>query len=130
MKLNACLAAVAMAALTLAGCQQPPAQTLSAGGVKSAFVGNTLHGKSVNGDFVSFISPNGQIRGKLDSLDDYGVYRIADDGKFCITWHTGWGATETCRTVQRSGNYNYILLMPDGVTFATVTVTPGNSDSL
>jgi hypothetical protein len=119
------------AMVALAACQEKPAgQAMSGAEIRTAFAGNTLHGIGTNGDFVIYMAPDGAVRGVLwGGRHDVGTSTISADGKFCITWHqTDDGAT-MCRTVRRAAA-GYDLLNPDGIVFATVTPSPGNTDSL
>jgi hypothetical protein len=125
------VAVLGAAAVALAGCQEKPAgQFMSGAEVRAAFDGNTLHGTGVNGDFVIYVAPDGAVRGLLwGGRHDAGTSTISDDGRFCITWHqTDDGAT-ICRTVRRAAA-GYDLLNPDGIVFATVKPSVGDTDGL
>jgi hypothetical protein len=133
------MAAVAAATLALAACQAPPPpppvaaappmppppQTLTGAEIKSAFVGNTQKGESINGIFLIYMAPNGAIRGQFDMGRDSGKWHVTDDGKLCTTWRGLLGHHETCRTVQKKGA-GYLIISPEGEVTATVTVVPGN----
>jgi hypothetical protein len=136
------MAAVAVATLALAACQTPPPppvaaappmppppQNLTAAEIKSAFVGNTQKGESINGIFLIYMAPNGAIRGKFDLGQDRGKWHITDDGKLCANWRGLFGHHESCRTVQRKGS-GYVMIEPEGEISATVTVIPGNPDKI
>jgi hypothetical protein len=131
------MTAVTLVALALAGCQTPPPPppmaaappppppTLTAAELKSAFVGNTQKGESINGVFAIYMAPNGRIHGKFDVGQDSGKWSITDDGKLCATWRGLFGHHESCRTVLKKGA-GYVFLEPEGEVAATVTVVPGN----
>jgi hypothetical protein len=141
MRLAFRLTAVALGTIALAACQTPPPPppvaaappmpppTLTAADIKAAFVGNTQHGQSINGVFVIYMAPNGNVHGKFDLGQDHGKWRITDDGKLCTKWRGLFRSVESCRTVQKKGNV-YVMIEPEGEVSATVTVTPGNTDHL
>jgi hypothetical protein len=138
MTLASRLAAVTAVTIALAACQSappppvaaappmpPPPQTLSGAEIKSAFVGNTQKGESINGIFLIYMAPNGVIRGQFDMGRDSGKWHVTDDGKLCATWRGLFGHHESCRTVQKKGS-EYLMIEPEGEIAATVTVVPGN----
>jgi hypothetical protein len=141
MRLTFRMAAATLALLALAACQTapppaaaappmpPPPTNLTAAELKATFVGNTQHGESINGVFVIYMAPNGNVHGKFDLGQDRGKWRITDDGKLCAKWKGLFRSVESCRTVQKKGA-GYLMIEPEGEVAATVTVTPGNTDKL
>ena len=139
MRLSFRMTAIAACTLALAACQSappptvaaappmpPPPQILTAADIKAAFVGNTQHGESINGVFLIYMAPDGNVHGKFDLGQDRGKWRITDDGKLCSKWRGLFRSVESCRTVQKKGAV-YLMIEPEGEVAATVTVTPGNT---
>jgi hypothetical protein len=130
-KLGSRVAVAAIAMIGLAGCQVKPAgQAMSGADVRTAFAGNTLHATSVDGDFVIYVVPDGTVRGLLwGGRHDSGTSTISADGNFCITWHQTFDGKASCHTV-RSSAAGFDLLNADGIVFATVKTSTGNSAGL
>jgi hypothetical protein len=136
------IAAVTAATIALAACQSappppvaaapvtpPPPPNLTGAEIKSAFVGNTQKGESINGIFLIYMAPNGAVRGQFDMGRDSGKWHVTDDGKLCTSWRGLLGHHESCRTVQKKGS-EYLIIQPEGEIAATVTVVPGNPNKI
>jgi hypothetical protein len=128
MRRDACVAAFMIAAIALAGCQTPPMQPMTGAEVRAALIGNTQHGKSVDGEFLAYVEPNLTVHGMFGARVDRGTASISDDGRYCVAWHQTYAGNPVCRTVRRSGAD--LLFLDDGQVSASVTLTPGNSDNL
>lgn len=118
---------------SLVACQapEPPAgPPLNAAALRSTLVGNTARGTTPGGaPFASFHAADGAMRFRGGGLNDSGVYRITEDGKWCSTWRTIRGGAEACQTVVPVGA-EYRFILPSGVASSTVRVVPGNPDNL
>ena len=122
----------AIALFGLAACQVKPAgQAMSGADARAAFAGNTLHGTSVDGDFVIYVEPLGDtVHGMLwGGRHDVGTSTVSAGGNFCITWHQTFDGKTRCYTVRRSAA-GLDLLNAEGIVFATVKTSTGNSDGL
>jgi hypothetical protein len=131
-KVGSRVLALAVAMIGLAACQVKPAgQAMSGADVRAAFAGNTLHGTSVDGDFVIYVTPPGDtVHGMLwGGRHDQGTSTVSADGNFCITWHLTFDGKTMCYTV-RSSAAGFDLLNREGIVFATVKTSAGNSDGL
>jgi hypothetical protein len=118
----------AMAAgVLLAGChsQEITGPRASGADIKTAFVGNTMHAKSVDGDYVAYFAADGSSRVNAGVTSDTGTYRIADD-MVCITWTHLRAGAEHCYVVFKKGD-TYTMQQPNGVVWSDATFTPGNS---
>jgi hypothetical protein len=122
----------AIAIIGMAACQMKPAgQAMSGTDVRAAFTGNTLHGTSVDGDFVIYVAPpDDTVHGMLwGGRRDFGTSTVSTEGLFCITWHQTFDGKTHCYTVRRSAA-GFDLLNAEGIVFATVKTSTGNSDGL
>ena len=128
MRRAAGVAAIIVAAGGLAGCQPPPEQPMTGAEVRAALIGNTQHGKSVDGEFLAYVEPNLAVHGLFGARADRGTAAISDDGQYCVAWRQTNAGSPICRTVRRSGSA--LLFLNDGQVAASVTMTPGNSSNL
>ena len=122
----------AIAIMGLAACQVKPAgEAMSGADARAAFAGNTLHGTSVDGDFVIYVAPpDDTVHGMLwGGRHDSGTSTVSADGNFCITWHQTFDGKTRCYIVRRSAA-GFDLLNAEGIVFATAKTSPGNSDGL
>jgi hypothetical protein len=128
---------IVVTGLVLMGCSVKPAPlgpqpldvklgpTLDSAQIRSEMVGNTGSGTRTGTTSVwnVFVSPDGTIVGKSTVLADTGMWRISDDGKFCMTWKSDWHGQEICQSVHKAGA-GIQLASPDSV--EELIFTPGN----
>ncbi len=115
--------------LLSAGCKDASSDPrMTAAQLRSTLVGATQHGRSVEGDFVSYLAPDGTARYRGGATTLRGTYKITDDGQICTTW-APMGPVPGCMTVVQTGN-TFTFFLPNGVAYQTVTLTAGNSDGL
>jgi hypothetical protein len=122
----------AIALIGLAACQMKPVgQAMSAEDVRAAFSGNTLQGSSVDGDFVIYVAPpDDTVHGMLwGGRHDVGTSTVSAEGRFCITWQQTFDGKTRCYIVRRSA-VGFDLLNAEGIVFATVKTSTGNSERL
>jgi hypothetical protein len=101
---------------------------MSAAQIKGALVGYTQHGRSVDGDYVAYLAPDGTARFRGGATTVRGTYKITDDGRLCTTWEPK-GPMEGCMTVVQTGD-TFTFFLPNGVAYQTATLSAGNSDKL
>jgi hypothetical protein len=119
-----------LSAIVVFGCQSSAimGQKLTGDQIKAAVPGNTLHAKSVDGDFVAYFAADGTARINTGVNSDTGTYHITPDA-LCITWAHWQGGVEHCDAVFSNGG-TYTLVRPNTVVFAPFTTSPGNTDQL
>lgn len=95
---------------------------------------DNLNGKTIDNTFSLYADDKGNIWGKMshkpanEPQTDKGIYTIADDGTFYITWQHWDGAKKLCGRVFDTQNA-YVSVGCDGVfhtAFMKEAVQPGN----
>lgn len=101
-------------------------KTLSADGVREAFIGNTLETEKT---FV-FLDASGVIKGKSKrGPTDTGKYTVKYDGQYCRSWNKWRGGSEECVKVKRAGD-NFATVRLDGTVRSTFKILNGNPEGL
>ncbi len=122
---------IATAALVLAACQSQSAMTgpkLSAAQVKAAMSGSTVHARSIDYDYVAYFAADGTAKFRSGATTNPGTWKVTDDGQLCTSFSLG-GPDQGCMTVAAKDGV-YTFTKPNGVVFATATLTPGNGEGL
>jgi hypothetical protein len=95
---------------------------------------DNLNGKTIDNTFAMYMDDKGNIWGKMshkpanEPQTDKGVYALAEDGTFYITWQHWDGAKKLCGHVFDTQNA-YISVGCDGVfhtAFMKEAIQPGN----
>ncbi len=115
--------------LAVAGCTTAAdAPKMSAAQIKATLVGSTQHGRSVDGDYVAYLAPDGTARFRGGATTLFGKYHITDDGQLCTAWQPK-GPVEGCMTVAQTGS-TFTFFLSNGVAYQTATLSSGNTDQL
>jgi len=98
-----------------AGAQQYP-HRLTAPEVRALMTNSTTY---MPGNFgpkttANYRSPDGRIHVKSPSYEDFGTYRITDDGLFCSTYKKARNGQETCQTIWQTGPDTFEAHLPNG----------------
>lgn len=104
----------------------PPAAVsappLSAPELRALLPGHTLVGTRQR----IFVAPDGRLYGRSGPSVDVGTWYIADDGRYCRTWHTWDHGLLRCFRVSRDGG-RFHLDVDDRLGRFAATRVPGNA---
>ncbi len=98
---------------------------LSPAQIQSEIVGRTGVGTRTGTRAVwsVYVSPDGRFSAKTPATTDTGTWRIAPDGRFCVTMKVEDRGREDCYTVSRVGA---TIQLADADTVQNLVFTPGN----
>lgn len=103
---------------------------MSASEIQAALANNSAQGVTTEGQpYALYFTGDGQERFRQGDYRDTGTWRVLPDGRFCSTLSRVSNNNQQCYVMYRNGQ-NITFERPDGVTVGSVTVTPGNPQSL
>lgn len=103
---------------------------MSANEIQAALANNSAQGVTTEGQpYTLYFTGDGQERFRQGDYRDSGTWRVLPDGRFCSALTRVSNNNQQCYIMYRNGQ-NITFERPDGVTVGSVTVTPGNPQSL
>lgn len=114
-----------------AGAQQYPRQ-LTGAEVRALMTDSTSYQPGNFGPktTANYRSPDGRIHVKAPNYEDFGTYRITDDGQFCSTYKKARNGQETCQTIWQVGPDSFEIHLPNGQVIVAGRPVPGNPERL
>lgn len=80
--------------------------------------------------FSIYRSAGGRIHMKSPDFEDFGIYRITDDGLLCTKYQKARGGEETCQVLLQTGPDAFEAHLPNGQIIKGAAPVPGNPERL
>lgn len=116
---------------TVPAAQQYP-HRLTAAELRATIPNSTAYspGKFGPKSLSIYRSPDGHIHMKSPEFEDFGIYRITDDGFYCTKYQKVRDGVETCQAIWQVGADAFESHLPNGQVIKSIAPVPGNPDRL